>query len=68
MGQETRLDSWKEIGAYLGRDPRTVLRWEKSRGLPIRSIPGGKRRRVFAYQEEIDAWLRGEPFSRSIGH
>ena len=29
-----RLDSWKEIAAFLGRDERTVRRWEKERGLP----------------------------------
>jgi len=67
MAQETRLDSWKEIAAYLQRDRRTVQRWEKSRGLPIRTIPGGRRRRVFAYRDEIDAWLRGNQFSRGIG-
>ncbi len=30
-----RLDSWKEIAAYLKRDESTVRRWEKE-GLPIR--------------------------------
>ena len=30
-----RLDSWKEIAAYLGRDVRTVQRWERREGLPI---------------------------------
>ena len=25
---EDRLDSWKEIAAYLGRDVTTVQRWE----------------------------------------
>jgi len=29
---ETRLDSWKEIAAYLGRDARTVQLWESRRG------------------------------------
>ncbi|MGH9470840.1 MAG: DNA-binding protein, partial [Terriglobia bacterium] len=64
MSQGVRLNSWKEIAAYLGRDVRTVLRWEKQRGLPIRSIPGGKRRRVFAYPFEIEAWLDGRPSGR----
>jgi len=26
---EDRLDSWKEIAAYLNRDVTTVQRWEK---------------------------------------
>ena len=30
-----RLDSWKEIGAYLKRDVTTVRRWEKREGLPV---------------------------------
>lgn len=59
MLQSARLNSWKEIAVYLGRDVRTVLRWEKERGLPVRCIPGGKRRRVFAYQAEVEAWLGG---------
>jgi len=28
-----RLDSWKEIAAYLKRDERTVRRWEEHEGL-----------------------------------
>jgi hypothetical protein len=30
-----RLDSWKAIAVHLGRDVRTVQRWEKSERLPI---------------------------------
>jgi len=32
---EDRLDSWKEIAAYLNRDVTTVQRWEKREGMPI---------------------------------
>src|ERR1700677_2208831 len=32
---EERLDSWKEIAAYLNRDVTTVLRWEKREGMPV---------------------------------
>jgi hypothetical protein len=53
-----RLNSWKEVSAYLERDVRTVARWEKVRGLPVRRLPGGGRS-VFAYTDEIDAWLAG---------
>ena len=52
-----RLDSWKEIAAYLGRDLRTVRRWEKEKQLPVHRVPGGERRAVFAYRVQIDAWL-----------
>jgi len=30
------LDSWKEIATYLGREVRTVQRWEKKEGLAVR--------------------------------
>src|SRR5690349_2788506 len=50
-----RLDSWKEIAAYLKRDERTVRRWEKE-GLPVRRKVHKKQASVFAYREEIDAW------------
>ncbi len=52
-----RLDSWKEIGAFFNRDERTVKRWEVTRGLPVRRVPGGGR--VYAYAEELTAWLKG---------
>jgi hypothetical protein len=55
-----RLDSWKEIADYLGRDVRTVIRWEKNKALPVHRIPGGQRQGVFAYTTEIDSWLRGQ--------
>jgi hypothetical protein len=54
-----RLGSWKEIAGYVGRDARTVARWEKERGFPVRRIPGGLRSSVFAYTGEIDLWMRG---------
>lgn len=55
-----RLDSWKDIAAYLGRDVRTAIRWEKDKGLPVRRVPGGQRQAVFSYTAELDAWLRQE--------
>jgi tetratricopeptide (TPR) repeat protein len=51
-----RLDSWKEIASFFGRDERTVNRWEKELGLPIHRLPGTKGR-VYAYVEELSAWL-----------
>ncbi len=51
-----RLDSWKEIAAFFGRDERTVNRWEKEQGLPVHRLPGTKGR-VYAYTEELSAWL-----------
>jgi tetratricopeptide (TPR) repeat protein len=54
-----RLDSWKEIAAFFGRDERTVRRWEKERGLPAHRVPGGGRGSVFAYTDELREWLKG---------
>jgi len=52
-----RLDSWKEIAAFFGRDERTVKRWEKDRALPIHRLPGGSRARVFAFTQELERWM-----------
>jgi eukaryotic-like serine/threonine-protein kinase len=51
-----RLDSWKEIAAYLKRDIRTVRRWEKSQSLPVHRHSYLKRGLVYAYKHELDAW------------
>jgi tetratricopeptide (TPR) repeat protein len=51
-----RLETWKEIGAFLNRDPRTVRRWELERGLPVRRVPGSKSK-VYAYAHELQDWL-----------
>jgi Tol biopolymer transport system component len=52
---EDRLDSWKEIAAYLRKGLRTVQRWERTEGLPVRRLGQGS---VFAYKSELDAWWR----------
>jgi len=54
-----RLDSWKEIAAFLGRAERTVKRWETERGLPVHRVPGEGRSAVFAYANELSEWLEG---------
>jgi Tfp pilus assembly protein PilF len=54
--EDSRIESWKEIAAYFGRDERTVRRWEKTRSLPIHRLPGEKGG-VFAYRRELAVWL-----------
>lgn len=54
------LVSWKEIASYLERAERTVKRWERERGLPVHRVPGGERSGVFAYSDELTAWLKGK--------
>jgi hypothetical protein len=51
-----RLDSWKEIAAYVRRGVRTVQRWERDSGLPIHRLNRDKRSVVFAFRSEIDGW------------
>jgi tetratricopeptide (TPR) repeat protein len=53
-----RLDSWKAIAEFLGRSLRTVQRWHELNGLPVHHF-GGNKGSVFAYEEEVDAWLAG---------
>jgi len=64
---KARLDSWKDIASYLNRDVRTVIRWERGKGLPVHRIPGGQRHPVFAYREELEAWMNHGPDPREPG-
>ena len=56
---ENRLDSWKAIALYLGRDVTTVQRWEKRERMPVHRHVHAKRGSVYALAPELDAWLRG---------
>jgi hypothetical protein len=56
---QERLDSWKEIAAYLRASVRTVQRWEREFGLPIHGRRRAKGEPVFAFRSELDAWYRG---------
>jgi len=55
---EPRLESWGEIAAYLRREIRTVQRWERYQGLPVRRLQIGKLGSVYAYRSELDKWYR----------
>jgi len=54
-----RLESWKEIAAYLDRGVRTVQRWEKREGLPVLRHAHDKLGTVYAFKSEIDKWWEG---------
>ncbi|MEY2411604.1 MAG: hypothetical protein QOD84_210 [Acidobacteriaceae bacterium] len=56
--KEDRLDSWKEIAAYLNRDVTTVQRWEKREGMPVRRHQHDRMGSVYASRTELDAWVR----------
>jgi TolB-like protein/Tfp pilus assembly protein PilF len=53
---EARLDSWKEIAAYLKRDVTTAQRWEKREGMPVHRHVHDKRGSVYAVPSELDSW------------
>jgi len=55
------LSSWKHIAAYLGRGRRTVQRWEKELGLPVRRLGDRDRGTVLAMTSDIDTWLKQTP-------
>lgn len=57
----TVLNSWKEIANHLGRGVRTVQRWERDLGLPVRRPRARSRSAVVAIADEIDTWLRSAP-------
>jgi hypothetical protein len=57
------LSGWKGIGRYLGKGVRTVQRWERELGLPVRRTKNqGLKSAVLALQTEIDAWVREQRF------
>jgi TolB-like protein/Flp pilus assembly protein TadD len=60
---EERLDSWKEIAAYLDRDVTTVQRWEKREGMPVHRHLHDKRGSVYALSSEIDTWRQSRKLS-----
>ena len=53
---DDRLDSWKEIAAYVRRGVRTVRRWENEEGLPVHRHVHRALGSVYAFKSEIDAW------------
>ncbi len=64
-----RLDYWQEIAQYLGREVRTVQRWEREKSLPVRRLSGDgedNQPRVFAYKSEIDAWVAVQSNQRAV--
>ena len=51
-----RLEGWKAIAAYLGREVRTVQRWEREQKLPVHRLIHNSTGTVYADTGELDAW------------
>jgi len=56
------LTGWKEIAVYLGKGVRTVQRYEREMGLPVRRPAGRSRAAVVATKAELDAWVTASPY------
>jgi TolB-like protein/Tfp pilus assembly protein PilF len=53
-----KLDSWGEIASYLGREVRTVQRWEDTEALPVHRHEHKKKSTVYAFAGELDEWIK----------
>lgn len=53
---QNKLESWKQIAAYLSKSERTVRRWERDEGLPVHKHRHLQKGTVWAYKQELDQW------------
>ena len=61
------LTGWKEIANYLGMGVRTVQRYERQSGLPVRR-PAGRPSAgaVLATKAELDGWVKASPIRETF--
>lgn len=64
--RETVLRSWKDIARYVGTSVKTVQRWEREYGLPVRRVEPNKGSVVFTFQDEVDDWLHGRKLHAQV--
>ena len=60
------LSGWKDIATYLGKGVRTVQRYERELGLPVRRPAGKPRGSVVATRPELDAWVGASPIREAF--
>lgn len=60
------VSGWKAIAAYLGMGVRTVQRYEREVGLPVRRLLRGKQGSVLATKSELDAWINARPLAEKF--
>src|SRR3569832_2375904 len=61
MSPSDPLRGWKQIGAYLHRDVRTVQRRERNEALPVQRQLHQKLGSVHALRAELEAWVAPRP-------
>jgi len=59
--QSQFLSGWKEIANYLDKGVRTVQRYEREHGLPVRRPAAKSTGSVLATKAELDAWVTASP-------
>ena len=70
MGRQTAaqgevFSGWKDVANYLGKSVRTVQRYERGLGLPIRRPSAKATLAVIATKAELDAWISASPLRRN---
>lgn len=60
------VSGWKEIANYMGKGVRTVQRYERLLGLPVRRPAGKPWGSVVATKAEIDAWVAASPIREGL--
>lgn len=64
--QDSRiLFGWKEIANFLDAGVRTVQRYERDHGLPVRRPAGKSAGAVMATVAELEAWVTARPLARA---
>jgi tetratricopeptide (TPR) repeat protein len=62
-----RLMGWKAIAAYLGRDIRTVQRYEMLEHLPVHRLEHQRQGSTYAFRSELDEWQKRRSTDRVVG-
>jgi hypothetical protein len=56
LSRDGKLQTWSQIASYLQVSVRTAQLWASHRSLPVHHM-AGERTPVFAFKEELEAWL-----------
>jgi hypothetical protein len=60
------LNGWKEISRYLKTSVRSVQKYERLAGLPVRRPTGRSRGAVLATKTELDAWVNASVLKKEF--
>jgi len=54
------LTCWKDIAQYVGKSVRTLQRWERESGFPVRRTKSREKGGILAIPREIDSWVKSQ--------